>query len=299
MTHSRTQPPPVLELHPDTPNFDRIARLYRPLEYLTLGRALEHCRLHFLPDLASRSHALVLGDGDGRFLAQLLRQNPLLHVDAVDTSAAMLQILQTRCRAAQARLQTHQTDALAFAATQPAIPYDLVVTHFFLDCLAQPQVDALASRIAPNLAPDPLWLVSDFRIPSGPLALPARLLVRSLYLAFRILTGLRISSLPDHEAALTRAGLVRIAQHRSFAGILTTELWRKTHRFSRQPTCNHLLVHTLLEHMGEVPPIPRSPDPAKQDSDSEPAPQHALEDPLPDPEPAAPSLPQPDPAVYP
>jgi SAM-dependent methyltransferase len=236
MTHSRTQPQPILELHPDAPNFDRVARLYRPLEYLTLGRALERCRLHFLPDLASRTHALVFGDGDGRFLAQLLRQNPLLHADAVDTSAAMLQILRTRCHPAQARLRTHQVDALTFTAIQPAIPYDLVVTHFFLDCLTQPNVDALTSQIAPNLAPEALWLVSDFRIPTGPLALPARLLVRGLYLAFRILTGLRVTALPDHEAALTHAGLIRIAQHRSFAGILTTELWRKPQRFPIRPT---------------------------------------------------------------
>ncbi len=235
MTPSHTQPQPTLELHSDAANFDRVARLYRPLEYLTLGRALERCRLHFLPDLSSRTHALVLGDGDGRFLAQLLRQNPLLYADAVDTSAAMLQILRTRYRPAQGRLRTHQLDALTFAATQPAIPYDLVVTHFFLDCLAQPQVDALTSRIAPNLAPDALWIVSDFRIPTGPLALPARLLVRSLYLAFRILTGLRVTALPDHEAALARAGLVRIAQDRSFAGILTTELWGKTHRSPTRP----------------------------------------------------------------
>ncbi len=228
-----TQSPTQLQAHPrahradDAANFDRIAALYRPLEYLTLGRALERCRLHFLPQLRSRTQALVLGDGDGRFLAQLLHQNPTLHADAIDTSAAMLQLLRTRCRAAEPRLRTHQTDALTFAATQPAIPYDLVVTHFFLDCLTQPEVDLLAARIAPHLAPGALWLVSDFRIPTGPWALPARILVRSLYLAFRMLTGLRVTALPDHESALTHAGLTRIAQHRSFAGILTTELWSR------------------------------------------------------------------------
>jgi SAM-dependent methyltransferase len=209
----------------EAPNFDRIASLYRPLEYLTLGRSLEHCRLRLLSELASCTRALVLGDGDGRFLAHLLLQNPLLHADAVDTSAAMLKLLHARCHPAQTRLRTHQTDALAFAAIPPGIPYDIVVTHFFLDCLTQPELETLASRVAPNLAPDALWLVSDFRIPTGSWALPARLLVRSLYLAFSILTGLRVTSLPNHEAALTRAGLTRIALHRSMAGILTTELW--------------------------------------------------------------------------
>ncbi|HWZ52803.1 MAG TPA: class I SAM-dependent methyltransferase [Granulicella sp.] len=214
-----------------TANFDLIARLYRPLEYLTLGCALERCRCHFLPDLTPRTRALVLGDGDGRFLARLLDQNPTLRADAVDTSATMLALLDARCGPAQSRLRTHHTDALTFAASQPAEPYDLVVTHFFLDCLTQTEVDALAARIVPSLTQSEagpeaaLWLLSDFRIPAGPLKLPARLLVRCLYLAFRILTGLRVTALPDHQNALTRAGLTCIARHRSLGGVLTTELW--------------------------------------------------------------------------
>jgi SAM-dependent methyltransferase len=206
-------------------NFDPVARPYRSLEHLTLGRALERCRLHFLPQLLTRTHALALGDGDGRFLAALLHRNPTLHADAVDTSPAMLALLRNRCRFAASRLQTHPTDALAFAQTTPHPPYDLIITHFFLDCFTQPRLDTLATTLAAHLAPSALWLVSDFRIPPGPLALPARLFVRALYLAFRILTGLRVTRLPDHTAALTRAGLTRTHQHLSLAGVLTTELW--------------------------------------------------------------------------
>jgi len=205
------------------PNFNPIARPYRWLEYLTLGRALERCRLHFLPLLLDQKQALVLGDGDGRFLAALLAANPHLHVDAVDTSATMLHLLTQRCAADAPRLHTHHTSALDFT---PTGPYDLVVTHFFLDCLSQPQLESLIARIAPALASGALWLISDFRIPRGPMRLPARILVRSLYLAFRILTGLRTTHLPAHKTPLTNAGLTRIAHHHSFGGILTTELWQ-------------------------------------------------------------------------
>lgn len=211
------------------PNFDRIARPYRWLEYLTLGRALERCRLHFLPRLADRNSALVLGDGDGRFLAALLAQNSALTADAVDISAAMLGLLRDCCERtapnAGLRLHTHRNDALGYlAAPSPAI-YDFVVTHFFLDCLTQTEVEALAAAVSARLAPGGIWLVSDFRIPPGIMQIPAKMLVRSLYLAFRILTGLRANRLPDHAAALSRAGLCRIAQHCSLFGVLTTELW--------------------------------------------------------------------------
>ncbi|WP_353066768.1 class I SAM-dependent methyltransferase [Tunturibacter psychrotolerans] len=210
------------------PNFDQIARPYRWLEYLTLGRALERCRLHYLPSLLKRKQALVLGDGDGRFLAQLLAQNPRLHADAIDTSATMLQLLRQRCEAlvpkTHTRLTTHQADALTYPL---APPYDLIVTHFFLDCLTQPDLETLVNRIAPTLSPGALWLVSDFQIPTGPMRLPAKILVRALYLAFRILTGLRTTQLPDHATPLKQAGLTRIAQRQRLSGLLITELWQR------------------------------------------------------------------------
>lgn len=230
-------------------NFDRIARPYRWMEYLTFGPALWHCRTHFLPQLQNcrnaLRNALVLGDGDGRFTAALLAANPHLHVDAVDSSAAMLRLLAQRARAAapdaSTRLRTHHSDALEFARNlPPADHYDLVVTHFFLDCLTQSDVESLAQGLSPLLEPGALWLLSDFRIPTGPLRLPARMLVRALYLAFRVLTGLRTTQLPDHATALISTGLTRVAQHTSLAGVLTSELWAQAEVDGvYSPTHNH------------------------------------------------------------
>jgi SAM-dependent methyltransferase len=217
----------VMTTHVREANFDLIARSYRWLEYLTLGRALERCRNYYLPELRDRRHALVLGDGDGRFLAQVLGENPDLRADAVDTSAAMLRLLRHRSEAAtpdaKNRLKIHHADALTFPVTGG---YDVVVTHFFLDCLSQAELDRLVARVAPALAPGALWLVSDFRIPAGPMQLPALALVRGLYFAFRVITGLRTTRLPDYATPLMRAGFFRIASRHSFAGILTTELWK-------------------------------------------------------------------------
>jgi SAM-dependent methyltransferase len=210
-------------------NFDRVARFYRWIEYLSFGKALEHCRNHFLPQLTHCHAALVLGDGDGRFLIRLLSTNPAVHADAVDASSAMLRLLTQRAQSivpnSNERLHTYQTDALLFA---PSRSYDLIVTHFFLDCLAQSELNALAQRLAQHTTQQTLWLVSEFRIPEGRMHWPARAIVRVLYLAFRLLTGLHTSRLPDHAAALTAAGFHRQAQHLSVAGLLVTELWTYT-----------------------------------------------------------------------
>jgi ubiquinone/menaquinone biosynthesis C-methylase UbiE len=207
-------------------NFDRIARPYRVLEYLTLGRTLERARLHFLLRVAAARNALVLGDGDGRFLEHLLSANPQLHATALDSSAEMLRLLRKRCASYSDRLQTIHADALRFdPPTEPS--YDVVVTHFFLDCLTEPQLDELVQRLSPALMHDALWLISEFRIPPGPMRWPARLLVRSLYLAFRVITGLRTTRVPRHARSLSAAGFKRIDRQLFLSGVVTTELWRR------------------------------------------------------------------------
>lgn len=236
---------------PPAANFDRIARPYVWLEYLTLGRALERCRLRFLPQLADRTRALVLGDGDGRFLAALLRQNSALTANAVDSSGVMLELLRNRCRqnvpTSASRLQetpegrprTHHCEALSYLATPSDdilnLNCDLVVTHFFLDCLTQAEVEALVAAVRPRLAPGAIWLISEFRIPHGAMRPLARTAVRSLYLAFRILTGLRVDRLPDHASALKQAKFTRLAHASSLFGVLIAELWTLSPHAAQPP----------------------------------------------------------------
>lgn len=186
---------------------------------------LERCRFHRLPQLADAQRALVLGDGDGRFLARLLRINPRLHADAIDLSPAMLRLLKTRIANTDAadRVTLHCADARNFI---PAGSYDLVITHFFLDCFTTEELSAMTARIRPHLAPDARWIVSEFAIPSGPMSLLARFIVHGLYAAFGLLTGLTTGALPDHASALRAADLNLIDRRKWLKGLLVSELWK-------------------------------------------------------------------------
>jgi ubiquinone/menaquinone biosynthesis C-methylase UbiE len=215
--------------NPAQPNFDRIAAIYRWAEYISLGPLLQRTRTRLLNQLNNPRHALVLGDGDGRFLEQLLLHYPQCTAVAADISAAMLDKLRRRCLHsvpnAATRLTTLQRSALEI---DPPPANDLIVTHFLLDCFSQSDVDALITRIASQLAPGTLWLVSDFALPENQLLRPlARLYIASLYAAFRLLTGLRVRQLPDTQSALQRNGMRRITCVTLLGGLLYTELWQR------------------------------------------------------------------------
>jgi hypothetical protein len=206
------------------PNFDHVARIYRFAEYLSLGPVLQRARNHFLAQIPPRHQALLLGDGDGRFLARLLARRPHLGALAVDTSAAMLHLLRHRCQPYIERIRTLQASALTIT---PPPDTDLIVTHFFLDCLTQPELDTFTQTIAVHTAPGTLWLLSDFDLPSNPFLRPfAALYIRFLYFAFRILTGLRVTRLPDPQSALAAAGFTRLARHEFLCGLVYTEIWQ-------------------------------------------------------------------------
>lgn len=233
---------PADALRADLPRFDRVAHLYQAMEYLSFGPALERCRFHFIPALTQCRRALVLGDGDGRFLARLLKAAPQLHADAVDASPAMLRLLQARVEKAGAtrHLKTFPTDARCF--DPPDAHYHLVATHFFLDCLTEEEADVLIARIRSRLAPGAKWVVSEFQIPSGGRlrSALARGMIAFLYAAFRLLTGLRVRRIPPWRALLVRRGFRCTACRTWLGSLLVSELWELPRATAPAPERSHL-----------------------------------------------------------
>jgi ubiquinone/menaquinone biosynthesis C-methylase UbiE len=208
-------------------NFDPIARPYRWLEYLSFGPWLQRCRRAQLEHLTEAQHALFLGDGDGRFLARLLAANTTLTADVVDSSRSMLGILDRRIRRsgsqARQRIGLHHADALQW---NPAGSYDLVVSHFFVDCFYPHQLEQLFDRVLPHLSPGAHWVISEFAIPRNAfVAYFARGIVGLLYRAFGLMTGLPVRALPDYAASLLRRGFVLSHDRRYLAGLLCSQLW--------------------------------------------------------------------------
>jgi ubiquinone/menaquinone biosynthesis C-methylase UbiE len=208
-------------------NFDRVARAYRWLEYLSFGPWLARCRSAPMMHLGGARHALLLGDGDGRFLAHLLQAWPALTADVVDSSSTMLRLLDRRIRRVgpqdHQRIRLHHADALQW---NPPGQYDLIVCHFFLDCFFPGQLEQLLDRLLPHALPGAQWVISEFAIPHNAFAAYlATALISLLYRAFGLLTGLRVRTLPDYATALLSRGLSLSHDRRYLAGLLCSQVW--------------------------------------------------------------------------
>lgn len=204
-------------------SFDRIAPHYRWIEGCCAGQALQRCRTAFLETLEAPARVLIVGEGDGRFLAELIRRHPRAEVTCVDASAAMLQLARARIDPA-ARVAFVHADILNW--TPPTAFYDLIFTPFVLDCFRPDELAAVVEKLAAAAAPAARWRVSDFHIPAaGPARWLARALLRFLYAFFREVARVPADHLTPPDDFLRCAGFV-LGERKLFrGGLLHSDLW--------------------------------------------------------------------------
>jgi ubiquinone/menaquinone biosynthesis C-methylase UbiE len=206
--------------------FGRLALAYRWMEYFSFGPYLQQCRMLRIEEMTACRRALVYGDGDGRFLAELVGSARGMQIVAVDASSEMLR-QATKRLPSEARARLMQADALTCEVSAfPEAPFDLVVSHFFLDCFDEEELSTLLARVNAAAGKGAMWVVSDFAIPQRPVARQlGRLVVGGLYLAFGLLTGLRTRRLPDHGRVMRKSGW-RLEDRRTLLlGLLVSERW--------------------------------------------------------------------------
>jgi ubiquinone/menaquinone biosynthesis C-methylase UbiE len=211
----------------DSANFDLLAPYYGWMEWALAGRKLQRCRAAFLETIPAPRRALIVGQGHGAFVAELLGRHPAVRCTCVDSSARMLAEAGRRVRedaGEEARVEFVQADILEWEA--PAEKFDLIVTHFVLDCFPPEQLDRLLPKLGAAAEPEALWLLADFREPAaGPAKWRARAIIEVMYLFFRWATGLPATGLTPPDSRLAGHGF-SLSQRRTFDwGLLHSDLW--------------------------------------------------------------------------
>ena len=211
-------------------SFDRVAPHYRWLETITFGTTLQRARTFFVGEATRAKRVLIVGEGNGRFLLELLRDAEGAQIDCVDSSAAMLDL-------ARQRLARHHPDAIGrvrFIRSTledwplPDCRYDLIVTHFVLDCFPPQPLEAVVAKLAHAATPAANWLLADFDYPATPARrLHARLWIAAMYLFFRTVAGIEARSLVDPSLLLQSHGFVCRQRKEFCRGMVKTEVWTR------------------------------------------------------------------------
>jgi ubiquinone/menaquinone biosynthesis C-methylase UbiE len=206
-------------------SFELLAPHYTWMEAVLAGRLLQRCRITWLEELAGCDRVLIAGVGHGHFLRALARRFPKCEIVSVDASAGML---------ARACLGARGNSRLQFV--QAALPewrpdpesFDAVVTHFFLDCFAPDELDAVVEALAHAAKSRAKWLITDFAIPPrGWKRHRARAIHTAMYSFFRPVAGVKAREVTPPDTLLRAQGFALSGRKNREWGLIQADLWTR------------------------------------------------------------------------
>lgn len=216
-------------------SFDALAPHYTWMERVLAGRRLQHARTAWLDHLEGRgaaapaSRVLIAGVGHGHFLASCARRWPAAEITAVDASAAMLG--QARRRIERAGLNGHAIEfvhATLPTWQPPARNFDVIVTHFFLDCFAPAELGAVVAALAQAARPCACWLLADFAIPAaGWRRMRARAIHWTMYAFFRPIARVSARRVTAPDSLLRAHGFSLVRRRTTEWGLLQSDWWQR------------------------------------------------------------------------
>jgi hypothetical protein len=134
-----------------------------------------------------------------------------------------------RCGLGLERVEFVHADALSWGP--PLGFFDLIVTHFFLDCFPDKQLKRLLAVLAQACGPRAKWLLADFQIPArGMPRWRALLIHRMMYGFFRVVTGLPARELTTPDPILAGHGFVLQKRKINDWGLLHSDLWENANQ---------------------------------------------------------------------
>jgi ubiquinone/menaquinone biosynthesis C-methylase UbiE len=209
-------------------SFDAIAPYYGVAETCLAGRLLQCARRSWIDILSARAGLRVLsvGEGHGRFADALLERRQDVTLTCLDASAAMMQVARRRLARHDRAASWLHADITTWAPDPGS--YDVVATHFVLDCFEGAMLTHVMSTLARAARPDAIWLVTDFSIPPAGLARwRAHAMHRVMYGAFRLLTDLQARRFTPPDALLAAHGFVLRGRREYSWGLVRADCWQR------------------------------------------------------------------------
>ena len=142
-------------------DFDKIAPYYSFLESLLFGAALQASRTSFIHHLVDSEDILLIGEGRGRLLKELLKLNPKAEVRVVEQSTRMIEKMKSDLKQFDLKKVTFINES--FLTYPVTCQFDAVCTCFFFDCFESPEVKNGIGKIDKLLKADGMWINADFR----------------------------------------------------------------------------------------------------------------------------------------
>jgi ubiquinone/menaquinone biosynthesis C-methylase UbiE len=202
-------------------NYNNSAWFYDRASRLIYGKALICSQVYLLPFIPKNSKILIVGGGTGWILEKIAKIHPSgLKITYAEIAPKMMAISKKR------NAGNNQVDFITGAVENVALDcdFDVVITPFLFDNFTEESFHKIFAHVHDALKLNGLWLNTDFR-PTGKWW--QKILLRSMFLFFRLICGIEAKKLPDIQAAFDKYDCRTIEQRSFFGDFILSAVYRK------------------------------------------------------------------------
>ncbi|MGZ3872508.1 MAG: class I SAM-dependent methyltransferase [Mucilaginibacter sp.] len=201
-------------------NYNNSAWFYDPLARVVYGRALVDAQVYLLQFVPANANVLIVGGGTGWILEELAKIQPSgLQITYVEVAADMMARSKKRQTGSNKVLFIHD----AVENIKPGQKFDAVITPFLFDNFTRQTMQKVFNHIHLLLKPGGIWLNADFQL-TGKWWQP--LLLKSMFVFFKLLCKIEASRLPDIKAQFETDGYQPVEQKTFFGEFIVAEVYR-------------------------------------------------------------------------
>jgi ubiquinone/menaquinone biosynthesis C-methylase UbiE len=202
-------------------SYQNSAWFYDRLSRLVYGNALVRAQVYLLQFIKPDASILIVGGGTGWILDELTKLYPSgLHITYVEVAADMMALSKKRNTGANQLLFIN--DAIE---NVPLVEgFDAAITPFLFGNFTTETTHRVFEHIHLLIKPAGLWLNCDFQLTGK---WWQRVLLRSMFLFFRIVCHIEASELPDVERCFDRNGYKTMAEKTFFGEFMIAKAYRK------------------------------------------------------------------------
>jgi ubiquinone/menaquinone biosynthesis C-methylase UbiE len=175
-----------------TNNYDTIATNYDLIRKIVLGNSIVSAQVCLLKYIPADSRVLIVGGGTGWIIEEIAAIHPEgLKIDYVESSAKMIGLSKKKDHRSNNINFIHQ----AIENYSPEENYDVIITPFLFDNFQIGKIEVIYTKLNAFLKNDGIWLYADFVYDEKNGRLWQKILLRMMYLFFRITCNIETQEL--------------------------------------------------------------------------------------------------------
>lgn len=208
-------------------NYDMIARIYDPLSRLVFRKSQLKAQTDQLKYVSSGNNLLIAGGGTGWILEELSKLYPVgLKITYLEISAEMIRMARKRNTGENEVIYVH-AGAANFEAD---CKFDVILTGFLFDNFQAAEAMQVFRQFDKMIAPEGYWLFTDFQSDISKQKWWQKILLRTMYIFFNLVSGVKAKKVPDLFHSFQNAGYQIVNSETYYKGFIQAVSFQKTRK---------------------------------------------------------------------